>query len=226
MSPAVFSIRTGVPAVPVAVKVTGTRPLTVAVTVFVPGAVPTRHDVTVAMPWAFVVCEAPASCPLPDVTANVTATLGAGFPPASRTTTLGALVTSVPTGAVCCVAEMAVTEAAAPAVAVAVKTIGLLETPACGTCADRRCVPVPGPSCQVPADAMPCVFVTADGCATLPPPLMTLKNTVTPSTALPPASRATTDGPVGRVLPAVPLWLLPAFTASEATRGGPAVAVT
>jgi hypothetical protein len=76
-----------VPAVPVALKVTGlpVRPLTVAVTVFVPAVCPSVHDVSVAMPALFVVNTAGLTGPiaLPEplgvVSVNVTLTPATGL---------------------------------------------------------------------------------------------------------------------------------------------------
>jgi hypothetical protein len=61
LSPAVLMSWVGAPAAPIAVNVTAGTPATVAVTVFVPVAAPTRHEPTVATPCAFVVCDAPVS---------------------------------------------------------------------------------------------------------------------------------------------------------------------
>jgi hypothetical protein len=49
------------------------RPVTVALRVFVPGTSPSVQLPTAAIPFAFVVCEAPVIEPPPVVTAKVTA---------------------------------------------------------------------------------------------------------------------------------------------------------
>ena len=65
--------------VPVAAKVTGGSPVTVAVKAFAPGVLPNVQLPTVAIPLAFVVWEAPVMLPPPELTAKVTATPGIGF---------------------------------------------------------------------------------------------------------------------------------------------------
>src|SRR3989441_5561121 len=88
--PALRAICVAVPAVPVAVNVTGlpVSPLDVAVSVFGPAVGPRDHDVTVAMPLVPVVTAVVGvTVPPPDVTANVTATPLTGLPLASCTIT-------------------------------------------------------------------------------------------------------------------------------------------
>src|SRR6185503_17566127 len=80
---AVFVIFTDAtaPSVPVAVNVTGVvMPVTVAVTVFVPGVGPSFQLPAVATPFASVVGEPPLTLPPPVATANVTVTLATGLP--------------------------------------------------------------------------------------------------------------------------------------------------
>src|SRR5882762_3245203 len=79
--PALSAIVLAVPAVPVAVNVTGLpmSPLDVAVSVLVPAVGPSVHDVTVAIPLAFVVCVDPVTLPPPVATAKVTATPATGL---------------------------------------------------------------------------------------------------------------------------------------------------
>jgi len=91
-----------VPAVPVALKVTGLplKPVEVAVTVFGPAVGLSVQLPTVATPLAFVVWLPPVSVPFPGATANVTATPATGFPFASFTSTDGGELTAVPAGAV------------------------------------------------------------------------------------------------------------------------------
>jgi len=114
-----------VPAVPVAVNVTElpVKPLAVAVTVFVPTVFPRVHDVTVAVPLAFVttvVGLVGLRDPLPAVTANVTSTPATGLPLASVTITAGGEATAVPAGADCVVGLLFAIATAAPALRVSV----------------------------------------------------------------------------------------------------------
>jgi hypothetical protein len=71
----------GVPAVAVAVKVTGepVSPAEVAVNVFDPALAPKVHEPTVAIPEALVVVAAPVIEPLPLATAKVTLTPETGL---------------------------------------------------------------------------------------------------------------------------------------------------
>ena len=87
------------PAVAVAVKVTGlpVSPVALAVSVLVPGVVPSVHDVTAAMPLPFVAPLVGLTVPPPDVTVNVTVTSATGLPAPSRTSTDGGVATAVPT---------------------------------------------------------------------------------------------------------------------------------
>ena len=82
LSPACSAIELALPAVPVAVNVTGfpVRPGAVAVSVFVPALGPSVHDVTAAIPLPLVVTAVVGSTePFPDATANVTATPATGL---------------------------------------------------------------------------------------------------------------------------------------------------
>ena len=78
LSPALTAICVAAPAVALAVNVTGlpVSPEEVAASVllFVPAVVPSVHEVTVAMPLAFVVALPPVTPPPPEPTANVTLT--------------------------------------------------------------------------------------------------------------------------------------------------------
>ena len=88
-----------VPAVPVAVNVIGepvNEPL-VAVIVLEPAVVPNVQLPTVAIPLAFVVVVKLVPEPPPVATAKVTDTPDTGLLDASRTITLGAVLTDVPT---------------------------------------------------------------------------------------------------------------------------------
>src|SRR5438876_11605169 len=98
-----MAICVAAPAVPVAVKVTGlpVSPLAVAVSEFGPAVGPSVHDVTAAIPFAFVVTGVVGlTVPPPDATANVTLTPPTGLPFASRTITEGSIATAVPAVAV------------------------------------------------------------------------------------------------------------------------------
>ena len=83
---------------PVAVKVAESAPA-VAVSVFGPGAVPSVHDPTVAIPSALVTALSPVALPPPLATAKTTVTPGNGSSIAPSTITLGATATAVPAGA-------------------------------------------------------------------------------------------------------------------------------
>jgi hypothetical protein len=112
-----IAICVAVPAVPVAVNVTG-LPLSepdVAVSVLVPAAGPRVQLPTVAMPFASVVWVPPVTLPPPVVTAKVTATPATGLFDASFTTTDGGGLTAVPTCADCVVGLFAAMLAADPA---------------------------------------------------------------------------------------------------------------
>ena len=88
-----------VPAVPVALKVTGVRDPVVAVNVFDPAVVPKVQLPTVAIPLPLVVALKPVPEPPPVATAKVTLTPLTGMSLASFTITLGAIDTGVPIGA-------------------------------------------------------------------------------------------------------------------------------
>src|SRR5439155_10988088 len=90
------------PALAVAVKVTGLSgsPVALALSVLVPGVVPSVHDVTAAMPLPFVAPLVGLTVPPPAVTVNVTVTSATGLPAPSRTITDGGVATPVHAGAV------------------------------------------------------------------------------------------------------------------------------
>src|SRR5882672_9497724 len=75
----------GLPAIPL--------PVTVAVSVLEAGAAPKVQPPICAMPLVFVLTLPPLALPLPPVTANVTAALFTGRPPASVTFTAGRMLT-------------------------------------------------------------------------------------------------------------------------------------
>ena len=79
----------GAPAMPVASNTTGlpVRPVTAALTEFAPAIVPSVHDVSVAIPLAFVTTLAGLTgliAPPPPVTVNVTVTPLTGFVPSGH----------------------------------------------------------------------------------------------------------------------------------------------
>src|SRR5439155_914737 len=127
-----MAIELAAPAVPVAVKVTG-LPVSVpdvAVRVFGPAVGPRVHDVTAAIPFAFVGTGVVGlTVPPPEATAKVTLTPATGLPFASRTVTAGATSTAVPAVAVWPLPALIAIELAAPAVLVAVKVTGLPVSP-------------------------------------------------------------------------------------------------
>src|SRR5437773_2694617 len=119
-----------VPAVPVAVKVTGfpvmPDPAAIAVSVFVPALAPSVQLSTVATPAALVVWEAPVTLPPPEATAKVTLAPGTTLASASRSSTDGATTTAVPAWALWLLPPFTTIEAGAPAVIVnAVLVAGL-----------------------------------------------------------------------------------------------------
>src|SRR5262245_2014711 len=80
-SPALIAMELAVPAVPVAVKLSGlpANVPAVAVSELRPAVVPSVQLPTAATPAAFVVWVAPVTEPPPDATANVTATPATGL---------------------------------------------------------------------------------------------------------------------------------------------------
>jgi hypothetical protein len=109
------------PGVPVTVKVTGLPESVpeVAVSVFVPTAVPSVHAVTAAIPSTPVgTAVVGLTLPPPAVTAKVTATPDTGFPLASFTTTDGAGLAALPTVPDALGVVFAAIVAAAPALSV------------------------------------------------------------------------------------------------------------
>src|SRR5439155_374251 len=173
--PALTAIELAAPAVPVAVKVTGlpASPLAVAVSEFGPAVGPRVHEVTAAVPFAFVVTGVVGlTVPPPEATANVTLTPPTGFPSASRTITEGSTGTAVPAVADWPLPAWIAICVAAPAVAVAVKVTG---DPA--PVAWTVCVPAWGPNVQVVA-AMPLALVVDVVGVTDPLPLAGVQVTV------------------------------------------------
>ena len=119
---------------------------------------------------------------------------------------------------------LAAIEAAAPAVPVAVNVPGLPDNPL--AVAVRVFGPAVGPSVHDVTAAIPFApVVTGVVGVTVPPPEATANVTATPATALPLASRTTTEGFTGTAVPAAAVWPLPAFTASELAAPAVPVAV-
>ena len=113
----VTAIDAATPGVPVAVNVIGDPPNDpdVAVRVFDPAVVPRVQTGEVAMPELFVdTVPAVASDPPPVATANVTETLGTGFPATSVTRTAGAVATDEPAVALCALPLLTAIVVAAP----------------------------------------------------------------------------------------------------------------
>src|SRR4029450_6307027 len=108
---------------------------------------------------------------------------------------------SRPTGAVWLLPETITIWAPAGAVAVAVKTIGLLATPPGSTLPVSVWVPADGPRTQLPTVAMPWALVRRIPPVTCPPPVSTLNDTGAWATRLPKASVTRTLGAGGNADP-------------------------
>jgi hypothetical protein len=99
--PALSAICVAAPAVPVAVKVSGllVNDPDAAVIELLPAVVPSTHELSAAIPEAFVTTVLPLGDeiePPPVATANTTLTPDFGLPPASVTSTEGAVATAIP----------------------------------------------------------------------------------------------------------------------------------
>ncbi len=127
-SPVTMTMDDGALTTAVALNVRAGNPLTVAVSVCAPGAVPSVHAPTPAMPCALVTTCGGATLPPPAVTAKVTMVPLTGLLYASVTRTAGAIGTTVPTPDVWLSPALVATPAGGPAVAVAVNVRGV--TPA------------------------------------------------------------------------------------------------
>src|ERR1041384_7094094 len=171
------------PADAVAVNRRDGSPVTVAVRVSTLAVEPSVQLPTAPVPAAPVVPTAPVSEPLPAVTLNVTCTPDTGFAKASFTTTAGGVATLVPAVAVWPSPAFLATDAAGPAVPVAVKVTGLpVRLPAL---ACSELLPALVPSVQLPTAARPAASEVATGPVILPPPVKTVKVTAMPATGLP-----------------------------------------
>src|SRR5204862_6328739 len=116
----VSASRVAVPAVPVAVKVTGLPlipdPSALAVSVSGPAVELSVQEIAAAMPSDPVVTGVVGvTVPLPAAVANVTARPGTGLPLASLTITAGGAWTCIPSGAACRTELFAAIAVAAPA---------------------------------------------------------------------------------------------------------------
>src|SRR5207249_6332547 len=97
---------------------------------FGPAVGPSVHDVTAAIPFAFVVTGVVGvTVPPPEATANVTLTPATGLPFASCTITDGSTATAVPAVVVWPSPALIAICVAAPAVPVALKVTGLPVSP-------------------------------------------------------------------------------------------------
>src|SRR5207302_1277512 len=219
------AIVAAVPAVPVALKVTGLplKPVEVAVSVFGPAVALSVQLPTVATPLALVVWLAPVIVPFPGATANVTATCATGFPFPSFTITDGGDVTAVPAVADWLVGLFAAIVAAAPAVPVAVNVTGLpVSDP---DVAVSVLVPAVGPGVRRPGVARPLPLVVCVPPVTLPLPAAGVNVTATSATGFPFASFTITDGGDVTAVPAVADWLVGLFAAIVAAAPAVPVAV-
>jgi hypothetical protein len=214
-----------VPAVPVALKVTGLPampvPAAVAVSVLVPALEPSVQLSTVAIPLAFVVTAVVGfTVPPPEPTANVTAPPATGLPLASRTITEGGEPTGVPTVADWGFILLLVIAAAPPAVTATAAV--------CDTGVPLIVAEMVFPSATVEPNVTvmtPLAFAApvADGVNVLPIPVA-LSATLAPAIGLSFASRAVTvivDEPLPAVI--VAGW---ASTLDRAADTGPAFTTT
>jgi hypothetical protein len=234
LSPAVLVSVVAVAGVPVAVKVIGLpeRPVTAAVSVFVPDVAPMTQEPIVATPEVFVALVPPLVGtvvePPPDATVQVTETLLTGLLNASRTSTAGGVVTAKPTVRDWLLPALTAICVAAPAVAEAVKVT--TEANGAETVAVTVLLLVPAalPSTHELRLAMPLAFVTTVaplGDEIEPLPVATAKVTLTPATGFVP-SVTSTDGAVATAVATVAVWLSPAGTfASAVAAAAVAVAV-
>src|SRR5207248_3215799 len=179
------AIVAAVPAVPVAVNVTGlpeSEP-DVAVNVFEPAVALNVQLPSAAERLAVGVWLPPVIAPLPGATAKVTATPVTGFPFASFTITDGGEFTAVPAVAVWLVGLFAAIVAAAPAVPVAVKVTGLpVSDP---DVAVNVFEPAVALNVQLPTVAMPLPLVVWLPPVTVPLPSAGVNVTATPVTGFP-----------------------------------------
>src|SRR5947208_1051480 len=189
-SPALLTSLPAAPAVPGAVTVSG-LPVSVpdvTVRVFGPAVGPKVHEVTSAIPLAFVVTGVVGVTePPPDATANVTVTPATGLPFASCAITDGFTSTAVPAVDVWPSPALMAIWLATPAVPVAVKVAGLPVSPV--AVAVRVLLPAVGPNVHEVTAAIPLLSViTGVVGTTVPSPDATANVTLTPATGFPCAS--------------------------------------
>src|SRR5439155_1057279 len=192
LSPAFTAICVAVPAVPVAVNVTGlsVMPVAVAVSVFGPAVVPSVHEVTVAIPLLPVVTGVVGlTVPPPDATVKVTARPATGLLNWSRTITDGSVVTAVPAVALWLFPALIAIELAAAALTVTVAVCVTVTEPF--TVAATVFVPA-AVELRVPV-ICPLPLVVPTGCVSVFPVVgAAVSVTVAPLTGLLLASRTVT----------------------------------
>jgi hypothetical protein len=215
--PALRASVVALPAVPVAVKVTGLplRLPDVAVRVFAPAAVASFHEPTLAMPLASVL--AVVAVALPVRAANVTVTPATGLPNVSATRTDGAVATFVFTVAF----WPSPVEAAIPAAAAAVPVAWNVTFARPVVAAVSVFAPAAVASVQEPTAAMPLALVVA--VVPVAEPVTALKVTVAPGIPFPKLSATRTAGAVAALALTVAVWPSPALTVIDA--GAPTVPV-
>src|SRR5205823_959226 len=227
LSPELLAIVAAVPAVAVAVKITGlpASPLAVARAVSVRTVVPRVHELAGATPLASVVTGvAGFTVPLAPVALNVTATPETGFPFASFTITEGGELTAAPAVPGWLVGLFAAIVAAVPAVAVAVKITGLPASPlAVARAVSVRAV-VPRVQEVAVATPLPSVVTGVAGSRSAER-RVGQDGTAPPETGRPSASFPTTEGGELTAAPAVPCWLVGLLAAFAAACPAVAVAV-
>src|SRR5439155_1218008 len=160
--PALMAIWVAVPAVPVAVKVTGlpASPLAVAVSEFGPTVGPKIRRATCRDPVAFVVTGVVGVTEPPShATANATLPPASGLPFASCTLTDGSIATAVPAVADWLFPPLSAIELAAPVVPVAVKVTGLPVSPLAVAVSEFG--PTVGPRVHDVTAAIPFAFVSS-----------------------------------------------------------------
>jgi hypothetical protein len=183
-------------------------PLVLALTTSPPASVPSVSLVE-ACPDASVVVVTGETVPVPARTAKVTVTWGTGFPEVSFTRTTSGAGSVVPTVPDWLFPDETVTEAMAPADAVAVKTTGAAPP----VLAFTVFVPAAGPSVHVVV-AWPEELVVAVGTETVPPPPSTENVTLAPATGLPAWSSTVAQRGAARVVPTAPVWPFPEVSSS------------
>src|SRR5947208_1187193 len=188
------AIVAAVPAVPVAVNVTGLPESDpdVAVSVLLPAVALNVQLQTGRASRRVGVWIPPVIVPFPGATANVTATRATGFPFASFTITDGGEPTAVPAVADWLVALFAAIVAAVPAVPVAVNVTGLPESDP--DVAVSVLLPAVALNVQLPTVAMPLPLVVWLPPVIVPFRAATANVTATPATGFPFASFTITDG--------------------------------